>query len=88
MGAPEGRFYYCGNNRQGKGYVRAENLPEHAVAQKKMRKILEQYPSLQKSDEWFQTKKGKKWLKSNVNPKAIEKHLHNHSDYQHYDETL
>ncbi|EDM29548.1 arylsulphatase A [Lentisphaera araneosa HTCC2155] len=88
MGVPGGRFYYCGTNRQGKGYVRAEKLPEHSAAQKQMRKVLQNFPALQKDDPWFQTKKGKAWLKTYVNPKAIEKHLHNHRDYKHYDEKL
>ncbi|MDD7985455.1 sulfatase-like hydrolase/transferase [Lentisphaera marina] len=88
MGADNGRFYYCANNRQGKGYVRAEKNPEHAEAYKYMKTILSSKPALQKDDPWFQTKKGKIWFKTATSPKAIEKHLHNHSDYQHYDETL
>ncbi|WDE96462.1 sulfatase-like hydrolase/transferase [Lentisphaera profundi] len=88
LDVPNGRFYYCGENRQGKGYVRAEKNPEHQEAQKMMRKTLQKFSALQKDDAWFQTKKGKQWLKTCSSPRAREKHLHNHSDYQHYDETL
>ena len=88
MDSPEGRFYYCGNNRQGKGYIRAEKNPEHAEAYKFMKSVLAKKPALQKDDAWLQTKKGQKWSKAALSPNAMKKHLHNHQDYQVYDETI
>jgi arylsulfatase A-like enzyme len=83
---PEGRFYYTSDNRFGKGYQLINKSAEHQAARKKFDEILKKLPSLQKADPYWQSKKGKGWLKSNATPESIDKHLHNHPDYRFYEE--
>jgi len=88
LGVPQGRFYYCGDNHDGHGYERVDNNPEHAAARKVLDAVLAKKPGLTADHPYLRNGKGAKWLKSYTAPKAAEKHLHNHKDYQFYDETL
>ncbi len=88
LGVPRGRFYYCGNSRDGKGYknVTNSNDPEVVKARKYFDEVLKRFPQLTKDHPYFKTKRGKQFLKVYTDPKAIEKHLHNHPDYRFYEE--
>ncbi|MBT3202019.1 MAG: sulfatase-like hydrolase/transferase [Phycisphaerales bacterium] len=86
LSIPKGRFYFCGNNRFGKGYKLVNDSPEHAKARKEFDAILNKYTALLENHPHFKTAKGKKWLKAYKEPAAAEKHLHNHKDYQFYEE--
>ncbi|TKG93737.1 hypothetical protein EYV94_15955 [Puteibacter caeruleilacunae] len=89
LGVPEGRFYYCGDNADGTKYVRAEDNTEYSEVYGKFRKILEsKYIGLTEDHPVFKARRGMNWLKAYKRPKAVEKHLHNHKDYQVYDESL
>ena len=88
LGVPYGRFYYCGESRDGKGYQRVDADPAHAAVRQRFAEILASHPGLTKDHPYFQTVKGDRWLKQYTDPKAAEKHLHNHRNYQFYDETL
>lgn len=88
LGAPRGRFYYCGDSRDGHGYQRVDNDPRHAATRERLDEILAQHPGLTADHPYFQTRKGANWLQSYTELGAAEKHLHNHKDYQYYDETL
>ncbi len=88
LGAPDGRFYYCGDSRDGKGYQRVDADPAHAAVRRRFAEILASHPGLTRGHPYFQTVKGGRWLKQYTDPKAAKKHLHNHKDYQFYDETL
>jgi len=88
LGVPDGRFYYCGNNRDGKGYQRVDTDPEHASVREYFAEVLARHPGLTSDHPYFRAGKGAAWLKQYTDPQAVEKHLHNHKDYQFYDETL
>ena len=88
LGVPEGRFYYTGNNAGGKDYARAESNPEHKDALVQLWAVLDAHPGLTEDHPYFQVSRAAGWLKSYRDPKAAAKHLHNHKDYQTYDETL
>lgn len=88
LGVPDGRFYHCANNRDGHGYKRAEASPEHAEVRKTFAKILSSNPGLTKDHPYFKHKKGKRFLDAYTKASSAKKHLHNHKDYQFYDETL
>jgi len=85
---PHGRFYYCGDSHDGRGYQRVDEDSQHAAARKRFDDILAEHPGLTADHPYFQTRKGAKWLNAYTEPGAAEKHLHNHKDYQFYDETL
>jgi len=88
LGVPEGRFYYCGDSRDGKGYLRVDSDPKHADVRERFNGILARHPGLTSDHPCFKTARGAKWLQSYTQPSAAAKHLHNHKDYQFYDETL
>jgi arylsulfatase A len=89
LDVPDGRFYYCGDHRFGKGYKRVDNDPEHAQTRAYFDKVMAQYPILTENHPYFvNDKKAAAWLKGWRDPKAASKHLHNHKDFQFYDETL
>jgi len=88
LGAPYGRFYYTADYHSGKGYTRAEGIEEHEEVMKEFKNILEKKYVGLKADHPYFKEKGGKWLKSYMNPKAVQKHLHNHKDYSFYDETI
>ena len=46
------------------------------------------HPGVTADHPYFEHPKAARWLKAHQSPSAREKHLHNHSDYQFYDETL
>lgn len=87
MSMPRGRFYYTGENRFGFGYELVDGKPEHAKARAKFDDILKNLPPLTREHDHWQTKSGKRVLKSLAKPKIIEKHLYNHQDYKRYDES-
>ncbi len=88
FGKPEGRFYYTGDNRFGRGYERAEGVPEHAPTLSFFKRVLGSMPShLEKDHPFWDSKYGERWVQNN--PKIDElsnKQLYNHSDYSRYDE--
>ena len=86
LNMPRGRFYYTGDNRQGHGYVLADGNPEHKKAREKFEEFQAELPSITREHPHWQTKKGKKLLKT-YTQKYAEKHLYNHKDYKRYDET-
>jgi len=86
LSMPEGRFYFCGDNRFGKGYKLVSNSPEHAKARRQFAAILSKYPALLENHPHFKTSKGKKWLQTYKEPAAAAKHLHNHKNYRFYEE--
>jgi arylsulfatase A-like enzyme len=88
LGVPQGRFYFCGDNHDGRGYQRVENDPVHDAVRSDFERILSSRPGLTDSHPYFQERRGASWLKSYRDPKSVEKHLHNHKDYQFYDESL
>lgn len=89
LGVPQGRFYYCANNHSGNNYERAENMSEHADVYKMFKNILdEKYVGLTKDHPFFKQKKGKRFIKTYTKANNANKHLHNHKDYQKYDETI
>ncbi|WP_289055799.1 sulfatase-like hydrolase/transferase [Carboxylicivirga marina] len=89
LGVPQGRFYYTGENHSGNNYTRAENVPEHEEVRQMFQNILdEKYVGLTKDHPYFLEKGGKKFLKLYTKAKPADKHLHNHKDYQKYDETI
>lgn len=84
-GKPEGRFYYTGKNRFGRGYVRIDKDPKHANAVNKLKKIAESLPNHLDPDHLFwKSSAGQAWIEKNKDLKS--KHLYNHPDYQFYDE--
>jgi len=88
LGVPDGRFYYCADNHSGTDYIRAENDPDHAEVYTMFQNILEnKYVGLTKDHPFFRQKKGKRFIKAYTKPKAVQKHLHNHKDFQLYDES-
>jgi len=87
MGMPRGRFYYTDENRFGFGYELVDGKPEHVKARAKFDDILKNLPPLTREHDHWQTKSGKRVLKSLAKPKVIEKHLYNHEDYKRYNET-
>ncbi|MBT5916458.1 MAG: sulfatase-like hydrolase/transferase, partial [Opitutae bacterium] len=89
LGKPKGRFYFTGDDRFGRGYERAEELPEHAPTLSLFKRVLDSMPShLGKDHPFWDSKYGKRW--SQNNPKLEEllsKQLYNHPDYSRYDES-
>jgi arylsulfatase A-like enzyme len=88
LGVPEGRFYHCGRNHDGHGYERVDVDAEHAEVRAEFERILESRPGLTENHPYFMNPKGAAWLKAYKQPRAMQKHLHNHKDYQFYDESL
>ncbi len=84
--SPRGRFYYTGDHRFGRGYLRADGVAEHASARDAFTEILAQLPPLRRDNPHWQSRKGRNWLQQNDTPEAVERHLHNHKDYRFYDE--
>ena len=87
MNMSKGRFYYTGDNRFGHGYQLVDGDPAHQAARDKFDSYLAQLPAITKDHPHWQTKHGKRVMKTYKNPKVIEKHLYNHKDYKRYDET-
>lgn len=85
LGLLRGRFYDCGSNREGKGYRDVTNSrdPEVVAARKRFDQILKRFPAVQKDHPYWKTRKGRKFLATYTEPKAVQKHLHNHPDYEY-----
>lgn len=88
LDAPRGRFYFCGMIHDGRAYRRVEGDSEHADDRQQLDAILEEHPGLTADHPYFEQPKAARWLKAYQSRAAREKHLHNHKDYQFYDETL
>jgi arylsulfatase A-like enzyme len=87
FGKPRGRFYYTGENRFGRGYVRVEGSAEHQKQRTVFDAVLSSLPSHLEADHPFWTSKhGKRWLGSNNVDEVASKQLYNHPDYSFYDE--
>ena len=89
LGKPEGRFYFTGNDRFGRGYERAEGLPAHAPTLSLFKRVLDSMPShLEKDHSFWDSKYGKRWSQNNPNLEELSnKQLYNHPDYSRYDES-
>ncbi len=89
-GQPNGRFYFTGENRYGRGYQRVEDKPEHADQRRAFEDIIQSLPSHLDADHPFWSSKyGKRWLERNPDRSELAaKQLYNHPDYRRYDETM
>ncbi|GIR18064.1 MAG: hypothetical protein CM15mP32_2510 [Flavobacteriaceae bacterium] len=63
LGMPEGRFYYTGEHRFGKGYQLVIDDPKHTKERKRFTKFLEDFPPITADHPYWQTKRGKRFLK-------------------------
>lgn len=88
LGVPRGRFYFCDTNHDGHGYRRVDGEPAHANVRGQLDEILARHSGLTAAHPYFQQRAGARWLEAYQAPSAREKHLHNHKDYQFYDESL
>ena len=88
LGMPNGRFYYTGNHRYGKGYEFVNDDPKHTKEREKFTAFLKNFPAITKEHPFWKTKPGKRFYKSYTTPKAVKKHLYNHRDYKYYDEGI
>ena len=86
LGLPEGRFCYTGPYRFREGYVRAENMPEHADAKSELLKIAAQFIPVSEDHPFWQTKRGAQFYKDYTSDATMRKHLHNHQDWIYYGE--
>ncbi len=86
LNLPEGRLYDCANSRDGHGYQRISDPTERARVLKHFQPILDRYPALTADHPFWTSKQGKPFLKAYTTPASKAKHLHNHKDYQFYDE--
>lgn len=87
LGTPKGRLYKTGDSRWGQDYQLVSGQAEHAQAAKKFTQILKQFPPLTTDLSYFNSGRGKQFLKQYRQPKNVKRHLHNHKDYQFYDES-
>jgi hypothetical protein len=87
LGMPEGRFYYTGEHRFGKGYQLLIDDLNHTKERKRFTKFLKDFPPIKEDHPFWQTKRGKRFLKEYTSEKSVEKHLYNHRDYKFYDES-
>lgn len=86
LGMPKGRFYYTAEHRFGKGYQLVNDDPKHAKERERFTEFLKDFPPITENHPYWQTKRGKRFLKEYTTQKSIEKHLYNHRDYKFYDE--
>ncbi len=88
LGKPDGRFLYCGQNRNGRKYqnITGTKDPKSLKVLEGFRTVLRQFPPLTEDHPVFQTRAGKRWLRDYKKPRSVEKHLHNHQDYRFYEE--
>lgn len=86
LGMPDGRFYYTGDHRYGKGYEFVNDNPDHKEERERFTNFLKDFPPITREDPFWETKRGKRFYKQYTNPKSVEKHLYNHRDYKFYDE--
>jgi len=83
---PEGRLYDCGDSRNGRGYRRISDPTERAQVLEHLQPILDRYPALTADHPYWTSKRGKAFLQEYTSRASMAKHLHNHRDYQFYDE--
>lgn len=86
LGMPDGRFYYTGQHRYGKGYQLVNDHPDHQKEREKFAIFLKDFPPITKDHPYWQTRQGKRFIQEYMTPESIEKHLYNHKDYKFYDE--
>lgn len=86
LNLPEGRLYDCGNNRDGRGYRRVSDPTERAGVLEYLEPILDKYPGLTAEHPFWSSKRGRAFFQTYTTPASMAKHLHNHRDYQFYDE--
>jgi len=86
---PAGRLYYTGDNRFQRGYQRiTKDQPRYQQAMKIFEPLMAKYKPLTVEHVNQSTqKRAKKFLKEYLTEKSRNKHLHNHRDYQFYDES-
>lgn len=86
---PNGRFYYTGDSRFGKGYLRVDSHRDHRTHRALFEKIIQSLPShLDKDHPFWFSKLGKRWRAKNTDLTALaKKQLNNHPDYAFYDES-
>ena len=82
----QGRLYDCGKSRDGRGYRRIKDPTEWAQVLKTLQPILDRYPALTAEHSYWSSKRGKAFFREYTSPASRAKHLHNHKDYQFYDE--
>lgn len=87
LGTPKGRLYQTGDSRWGQGYKLVSGQAEHTHAAQHFAKILKKYPALSSGLDYFNKGRGKQFLKEYLKQKNVERHLHNHKEYQFYDES-
>ncbi|QZT37511.1 sulfatase-like hydrolase/transferase [Halosquirtibacter xylanolyticus] len=89
LGVPNGRYYYCGQHNNGKGYERAEDRKGSQKTLQMFKDLLQnKYVGLKKNHPYLKTKRGDRFMRQYVKPKSVKKHLYNHRDYQFYDESI
>ena len=86
LGLPEGRLYDCGDSRDGRSYRRITDPTEKAKVMRRFQPIVDRYPPLAATHSYWKSKKGKPFLREYTSQGSVAKHLHNHKDYQFYDE--
>jgi len=86
LNLPEGRLYDCGNSRDGRGYRRISAPAERARVLGTFQPILNKQPALTGEHPYWTSKRGKAFFQEYTSPASAAKHLHNHKDYQFYDE--
>lgn len=87
LGLDKGRFYYCGSDRVGYGYIRAEDESQHAEIYGEFLDVLStKYIGLKESDECMQDGDGQSFLQDCIDGR--EKHIYNHDKYKIYDEEI
>ena len=86
LGLPQGRLYYCQDSRDGHGYVRIKEPGEKARVMAQFQPIVDRYPPLSADHPFWESTKGQRFHKIYTSPSDVAKHLHNHKDYQFYDE--
>ena len=87
-GKPNGRFYFTGDHRFGRGYERVDDHSEHRQQRAAFEGIIQGLPShLEQDHSFWKSKLGLRWLQLNTDLKVIaQKQLYNHPDYSFYDE--
>lgn len=71
LGVPEGRFYYTGKHRFGKGYQLVSNDPKYGNERRKFANFLTDFPPITKDHTFWETKQGKKFYREYTNPKEV-----------------
>ena len=86
LGLPAGRLYHCADHRDGHGYRRITDPEETARVMRQFQPMVDRYPPLAADHAFWQSTKGQRFHGIYTRPGDIAKHLHNHKDYQFYDE--